>query len=93
MTHFFNCDPFFYYRVIFLKVSLEVDLFNGQRDKIEVPDTLAVEDLNSSKLNNKRNLARLITQYRDTFFSGLPIFLTVTQFSKSGKLFTVTNVF
>ena len=33
-------------------------------NKIEVPDPLAVEDLISSKLNNKRKLARLITQYR-----------------------------
>ena len=42
-----------------------------------VPDALAVEDLISSKLNNKRKLARLITQYRDIFFQyfgrhGLP---------------------
>ena len=28
----------------------------------------AIEDLISSKLNNKRKLARLITQYRDVFF-------------------------
>ena len=32
-------------------------------NKIEVPDPLAVEDLISSKLNSKRKLARLITQY------------------------------
>ena len=31
--------------------------------KTEVPDPLAVEDLISCKLNNKRKLARLITQY------------------------------
>ena len=37
------------------------------RNKIEVPDPLAVEDLISSKLNNKRKLARLITQYRDIY--------------------------
>ena len=30
-------------------------------NKIEVPDPLAVEDLISSKLNNKRKFARLIT--------------------------------
>ena len=30
--------------------------------KIEVPDPLAVEDLISYKLNNKRKLARLIIQ-------------------------------
>ena len=39
----------------------------GPRNKIEVLDPLAVEDLISSKLNNKRKLARLITQYRDIF--------------------------
>ena len=38
--------------------------FKDHRNKIEVPD-LAVEDLISSKLNNKRKLPRLITQYRD----------------------------
>ena len=38
------------------------------RDKIEVPDPLAEEDLISRKLNNKRKLVRLITQYRDMFF-------------------------
>ena len=38
------------------------------RDKIEVPDPLAVEDLIGSKLNNKRKLARLITQCRGMFF-------------------------
>ena len=37
------------------------------RHKIEVPDPLAVEDLISDKLNNKRKLARLIKQYRDIF--------------------------
>ena len=35
------------------------------RDKTEVPDPLVVEDLISYKLNNRRKLARLITQYRD----------------------------
>ena len=35
----------------------------GRREKTEVPDPLAVEDLISCKLNNKRKLARLITQY------------------------------
>ena len=37
--------------------------------KIEVPDPLAVEDLISCKLNNKRKVARLITQYRDISFT------------------------
>ena len=54
---------------------LKFSLCNDQRDEIIVPDILAVEDLNSSKLNNKRKLARLITQYRDISFLGLPIFL------------------
>ena len=86
-TFFFNCDPSLYYRGIFFRISLDLNLCNDQRDKIEVPDTLAVEDLSSSKFNNKGKLARLIAQFRDIFFSGLPIFLTETQFSKSGKLF------
>jgi len=33
--------------------------------KTEVPDPLVVEDLISYKLNNRRKLARLITQYTD----------------------------
>ena len=44
---------------------VDVNFCKDHRDKIEVPDPLAVEDLISSKLNNKRKLARLITQYRD----------------------------
>ena len=51
-----------------LTYYLDVNFFKDHRDKIEVPDPLAVEDLMSSKLNNKRKLARLITQYRDIFF-------------------------
>ena len=47
------------------------NICKDHRDKIEVPDPLAVEDLISCKLNNKRKLARLFTQYRDKFF---PIF-------------------
>ena len=50
-------------------VSLDVNFCKDHRNKIEVPDPLAVEDLISSKLNNKRKLARLITQYRDTAVS------------------------
>ena len=59
-------------RTYFTQVSLDVNFCKDYRDKIEVPDPLAVEDLISSKLNNKRKLARLITQYRDIIF---PIFL------------------
>ena len=44
------------------KISEEVNFYNYHRHKIEVPDPLAVKDLISSKLNNKRKLARLITQ-------------------------------
>ena len=36
-------------------------------DKTGVPDPLVVEDLISDKLNNRRKLARLITQYGDIF--------------------------
>ena len=43
-------------------ISLDVNFCKDHRDKTEVPDPLAVEDLISSKLNNKRKLARLITQ-------------------------------
>ena len=35
-----------------------------EREKTEVPDPLAVEDLIKAKLNNTRKLARLITVYR-----------------------------
>ena len=50
----------------------DVNFCKDHRNKIEVPDPLAViEDLISSKLNNKRKLARLITQYRDIFFSNI----------------------
>ena len=54
-----------------LLLGNHLNFCKDHRDKIEVPDPLAVEDLISSKLNNKRKLARLITQYRDIFF---PIF-------------------
>ena len=33
----------------------------------EVPDPLVVEDLISYKLNNRRKLVMLITQYKDIF--------------------------
>ena len=52
-------------------ISLDVNFCKDHRNKIEVPDPLAVEDLISSKLNNKRKLARLITQSRDIFFSNI----------------------
>ena len=50
-------------------IPIDVNFCNDDRNKIEVPDPLAVEDLISSKLNNTctRKLARLITQYRDIF--------------------------
>ena len=47
------------------------DFCKDHRDKTEVPDPLAIEDLISCKLNNKRKLARLITQYGDIFFSNI----------------------
>ena len=59
------------YRCLTNDLSKDVNFCKNHRNKIEVPDPLAVEDLISSKLNNKRKLARLITQYRDIFF---PIF-------------------
>ena len=40
--------------------ALDVNFCKDHRNKIEVPDPLAVEDLISSKLNNKRKFARLI---------------------------------
>ena len=52
--------------------SQDVNFCMDHRNKIEVPDPLAAEDLISSKLNNKRKLARLITQYRDIFFPVYP---------------------
>ena len=54
---------------------LRLNFFKDHRNKIEVPDPLAVEDLISSKLNNKRKLARLITQYRDIY---IYIFLNIS---------------
>ena len=37
------------------------------RDKTEVPDPLVLEDLISYKLNKRRKLAKMITQYRYIF--------------------------
>ena len=54
--------------LLFPVLFTEVNFCKDYRDKIEVPDHLTVEDLISSKLNNKRKLARLIAQYRDIFF-------------------------
>ena len=42
-------------------IALDVNFCKDNRDKMEVPDPLAVVDLISNKLN-KRKLARLITQ-------------------------------
>ena len=57
--------------IIIIIIYLDVNFCKDHRDKIEVPDPLSVVDLISSKLNNKRKLARLITQYRDIFFSNI----------------------
>ena len=51
--------------------SIDVNFCKDHHDKIEVPDPLTVEDLISGKLDSKRKLARLITQYRDIFFQYL----------------------
>ena len=51
-------------------IVLDVNFWKDHRDKTKVPDPLAVEDLISYKLNNRRKLATLITQYRIYF----PIF-------------------
>ena len=39
-------------------ISLDVNFCKDHRDKIEVPDALAVEDLISSKLNNQRKFSK-----------------------------------
>ena len=74
--------------------KLEVNFCKDHRIKIEVPDPLAVEDLISSKLNNKRKLARLITQYRDIFFpifrKARPSFFRVLQ--RMTKVFNLTSL-
>ena len=49
--------------------SVDINFCKEHRDKTEVPDPLAVEDLIRCKFNNKRKLARLITQYRDILHS------------------------
>ena len=49
-------------RYQFNLISLDVSFCRDHRDKIEVPDPLAVEDLISYKLNNGRKLARWITR-------------------------------
>ena len=57
------------------------------RDKIEVPDPLAVEDLIGSKLNNKRKLARLITQCRGMFFPAFVLgWVTKYEYCNTGFL-------
>ena len=54
-------------QLCFERRTVNDNFSEDHRDKIEVPDLLAVEDLSSCKLNNKRKLTRLITQYRDIF--------------------------
>ena len=44
-----------------LLTSLDINFGKDHRDKTEVPEPLALEDLISCKLNNKWKLARLIT--------------------------------
>ena len=44
--------------------------FEDHRDKTKVPDALAVEDLISFKLNDRRKLARLNTRYWDLVYKG-----------------------
>ena len=82
----------------FIPSEVMVNIYNvnfckDHRNKIEVPDPLAVEDLISSKLNNKRKLARLITQYRDIFFpifrKARPSFFRLLQ--RMTKVFNVTS--
>jgi len=50
-----------------MKTPMRSNFCKDHRDKTEVPDPLVVEDLISYKLNNRRKLARLITQYRNIF--------------------------
>ena len=45
--------------------NADVNICKDHCDKTEVLDPLAVEDLISYNLNNRRKLARLITQYRN----------------------------
>ena len=49
--------------------DIDVNFCKDHHNKIEVPDPLAVEDLISSKLNNKGKFAKLITQYRDILYT------------------------
>ena len=57
----------FEYTVYHHGLCYYVNLCKDHRDKIEVLDPLVVEDLISDNLNNRRKLARLIKQYRNTF--------------------------
>ena len=60
-------------------VSIEnVNLCKGPRDKTEVPDPLAVEDLISYKSNNRRKLAMLITVSGYVFSIGIYIFENIS---------------
>ena len=65
-------------------MQLDVNFCKDHRDKTEVPDPLAVENLINYKLNNRRKLARLITQYGNIFSNiskGTAFFLQGVTFS------------
>ena len=66
----------------------DVNLCKDHRNKTEVPDPLAVEDLISYKLNNRRKVARIITQQRNIFSifpKARPSFFKVLQISVKTK--------
>ena len=62
-TNLMPARKLYYLRLIAGIVILDVNFCRDHRDKTEVPDPLAVEDLISYKLNNRRKLARLISDY------------------------------
>ena len=68
-------------------IYLDVNFCKDHRNKIEVSDPFAVEDLISSKLNNKRKLARLIFPI---FRKARPSFFKVLQ--RMTKVFNVTSL-
>ena len=75
-------------RWVFIK---DVSFCKDHRDKTEIPDPLAIGDLISHKLNNRRKLARLITQYWNRFFrKARPSFLRVLQ--RMTKVLNVTSL-
>ena len=62
-------------------------------DYIEVPDPLGVEGLISSKLNNRRKLARLIKQYGIIFSSvSESIAFLLQGVTENDRLVNVTNL-